>query len=107
MTKGWTKSDWRAKPRVQMPDYPDAAALTAVEAQLAKYPPLVFAGEARKLKKALAKVQAGKATDAVIDGLVPLLEQGDIVIDGGKVMADGPRDRIMEALASGRIARAA
>ena len=30
-----------------------------------------------------------------------------IVIDGGKVVADGPRDRIMEALASGRIARAA
>jgi ATP-binding cassette subfamily C protein LapB len=30
-----------------------------------------------------------------------------IVIDGGKVVADGPRDRIMEALASGRIAKAA
>ena len=50
MTKGWTKTDWRAKPRIQMPDYPDQAALNAVEAQLAKYPPLVFAGEARKLK---------------------------------------------------------
>ena len=30
-----------------------------------------------------------------------------IVIDGGKVVADGPRDRIMEALSTGRIARAA
>ncbi|MEP7298797.1 MAG: type I secretion system permease/ATPase [Burkholderiales bacterium] len=30
-----------------------------------------------------------------------------IVIDGGKVVADGPRDRIMEALASGRVAKAA
>jgi ATP-binding cassette subfamily C protein LapB len=30
-----------------------------------------------------------------------------IVIDGGKVVADGPRDRIMEALQTGRIARAA
>jgi len=29
-----------------------------------------------------------------------------IVIDGGKVVADGPRDRIMEALQGGRIARA-
>ncbi len=56
MTKGWSKSDWRAKQRIQMPDYPDAAALKAVEAQLAKYPPLVFAGEARKLKKALGQV---------------------------------------------------
>ena len=47
----WQKTGWRAHPRVQMPDYPDQAALAAVEAQLAKYPPLVFAGEARKLKK--------------------------------------------------------
>ncbi|MBL9053937.1 MAG: 3-deoxy-7-phosphoheptulonate synthase, partial [Tabrizicola sp.] len=46
MTKGWTKTAWRAKPRVQMPDYPDQDMLVAVEAQLAKYPPLVFAGEA-------------------------------------------------------------
>jgi ATP-binding cassette, subfamily C, bacterial LapB len=30
-----------------------------------------------------------------------------IVIDGGRIVADGPRDRIMEALASGRVARAA
>src|SRR6056297_503703 len=49
MSTSWTKSDWRAKPRVQMPDYPDAEALARVEAQLAKYPPLVFAGEARRL----------------------------------------------------------
>ena len=28
-------------------------------------------------------VQAGKATDAVIDTLVPLLSNGDIIIDGG------------------------
>lgn len=38
MTRGWTKTDWRAKPRIQMPDYPDAAAVKAVEGQLAKYP---------------------------------------------------------------------
>ena len=30
-----------------------------------------------------------------------------IVVDGGRIVADGPRDRIMEALASGRVARAA
>ena len=30
-----------------------------------------------------------------------------IVVDGGKIVADGPRDRIMEALASGRVAKAA
>ena len=30
-----------------------------------------------------------------------------IVIDGGRIVADGPRDRIMEALQSGRVAKAA
>jgi 3-deoxy-7-phosphoheptulonate synthase len=44
----WTKSSWRNKPRIQMPDYTDAAALNAVEAQLSQYPLLVFAGEARR-----------------------------------------------------------
>ena len=57
----WLKSGWRAKPRVQMPDYTDQAKLQAVEAQLSKYPPLVFAGEARKLKKALGAASRGEA----------------------------------------------
>ena len=47
------------------PDYPDTAALNAVEAQLAKYPPLVFAGEARRLKAELGKVAAGTPIDAL------------------------------------------
>jgi 3-deoxy-7-phosphoheptulonate synthase len=50
----WTKSSWRSKPRIQMPDYPDQDALRAVEAQLSKFPLLVFAGEARRLKRHLA-----------------------------------------------------
>lgn len=37
-------------------------------------------------RKIVILVQAGKATDAVIDGLVPLLEPGDIVIDGGNAL---------------------
>src|ERR1700729_2678824 len=57
----WSPDSWRAKPRLQMPDYPDAKALADVEAQLATFPPLVFAGEARNLKKALARVAAGEA----------------------------------------------
>src|ERR1700735_3189073 len=55
----WSPDSWRAKPRLQMPDYPDPKALADAEAQLATYPPLVFAGEARNLKKALAQVAAG------------------------------------------------
>lgn len=57
----WTKSDWRAKPRIQMPDYTNADALQSVETTLSGYPPLVFAGEARKLKSQLAAASRGEA----------------------------------------------
>ncbi len=83
MSKAWTKSDWRAKPRVQMPDYPDQGALNAVEAQLAAYPPLVFAGEARKLKATLAEVGAGRAF---------LLQGGDCAESFSEFSADNIRD---------------
>ena len=61
MSERWTPDSWRAKPVLQMPQYPDAKALADVEAQLATFPPLVFAGEARNLKKALARVAGGEA----------------------------------------------
>ena len=58
----WTPDSWRAKPARQMPaDYPDPAALAAVEAELSGYPPLVFAGEARTLQAELARVSEGGA----------------------------------------------
>ncbi|TDK45080.1 class II 3-deoxy-7-phosphoheptulonate synthase [Antarcticimicrobium luteum] len=79
----WSKSDWRGKPRVQMPDYTDAAALTAVEAQLAKYPPLVFAGEARRLKQALGAASRGEAF---------LLQGGDCAESFEQFSADSIRD---------------
>jgi len=61
MSERWTPESWRSRPVLQVPDYPDAKALADVEAQLATFPPLVFAGEARNLKKALARVAAGEA----------------------------------------------
>ncbi|MCW5704877.1 MAG: class II 3-deoxy-7-phosphoheptulonate synthase [Bradyrhizobium sp.] len=61
MAERWTPDSWRSKPVLQMPQYPDAGALADVEAQLATFPPLVFAGEARNLKKALARVAKGEA----------------------------------------------
>jgi 3-deoxy-7-phosphoheptulonate synthase len=61
MAARWTPDSWRSKPIVQVPDYPDQNALEAIEKQLATFPPLVFAGEARALKRALAKVAAGDA----------------------------------------------
>ena len=42
-----------------------------------------FVKSLSKPRKIVILVQAGKGTDAVIDSLVPLLENGDIVIDGG------------------------
>src|SRR5262249_61620585 len=59
MPERWTRDSWRSKPIVQVPDYPDKAALDAVERRLSTFPPLVFAGEARSLKKALGRVAAG------------------------------------------------
>ena len=50
----WAPRSWRDKPISQVPVYPDAERLGAVEAQLAKFPPLVFAGEARELRSQLA-----------------------------------------------------
>ena len=61
MAERWTPDSWRTKPILQVPDYPDPAALAETEKQLATFPPLVFAGEARNLKKALARVAAGEA----------------------------------------------
>ena len=57
----WSPSSWRAKPIEQVPVYAGLAALAEVERQIAGFPPLVFAGEARKLKRMLGKVAAGEA----------------------------------------------
>jgi len=46
---------------MQQPTYPDQVRLKEIEEQLKNYPPLVFAGEARNLKKSLADVCEGKA----------------------------------------------
>lgn len=82
MTK-WSPNSWRAKPIKQVPAYPDLAALKTTEAQLATYPPLVFAGEARKLKKQLAAVAAGDAF---------LLQGGDCAESFAEHGADNIRD---------------
>src|SRR5436309_8782939 len=61
MPERWTRDSWRQKPIAQIPEYPDQQALASVEQRLATFPPLVFAGEARSLKKALGRVAAGEA----------------------------------------------
>ncbi|MFY2826630.1 class II 3-deoxy-7-phosphoheptulonate synthase [Ruegeria sp. MALMAid1280] len=79
----WQKANWRNKPRVQMPDYTDEAALAKVEAQLSQYPPLVFAGEARRLKQHLGAAGRGEAF---------LLQGGDCAEAFDQFSADAIRD---------------
>ncbi|MCA0276535.1 MAG: 3-deoxy-7-phosphoheptulonate synthase class II [Proteobacteria bacterium] len=82
MTK-WSPNSWRSMPIQQVPAYPDAAALAETEARLATFPPLVFAGEARKLKKQLAAVANGEAF---------LLQGGDCAESFAEHGADNIRD---------------
>jgi 3-deoxy-7-phosphoheptulonate synthase len=61
MASNWTPDSWRQHEARQLPNYPDPAALAAAEVELGRYPPLVFAGEARALTADLAEVAAGRA----------------------------------------------
>jgi 3-deoxy-7-phosphoheptulonate synthase len=61
MSQPWSPEGWRNKPIRQVPSYSDETALAAVRDTLGNFPPLVFAGEARQLKRSLAQVAAGKA----------------------------------------------
>ena len=79
----WSPESWRSKPILQVPDYPDQGVLRDVEAKLATYPPLVFAGEARDLKKSLAGIAAGNGF---------LLQGGDCAESFLEHRADNIRD---------------
>src|SRR6478752_5607717 len=83
MSERWTPASWRDQPIQQVPSYPDSDQLKAVEAQLTGFPPLVFAGEARKLKKALGKVANGESF---------LLQGGDCAESFAEHSADNIRD---------------
>ena len=60
-TRNWTPSSWHAFPAVQQPSWPDSAQLDGALKQIASFPPLVFAGEARSLQAALGQVASGNA----------------------------------------------
>ena len=85
MDPSWHPASWRTKPAQQIPNYADTAALGAVERELAGYPPLVFAGEARNLKAQLAEVARGRAF---------LLQGGDCA----EAFADFNADKIRDTL---------
>ena len=79
----WSPASWRQMPVLQVPDYPDAKALADVETKLATFPPLVFAGEARDLKKQLAGISNGQGF---------LLQGGDCAESFLEHRADNIRD---------------
>ncbi|MDB5482786.1 MAG: 3-deoxy-7-phosphoheptulonate synthase class [Caulobacteraceae bacterium] len=84
MTQRWSPASWRERPAKHIPaDYPDPAQVTRVEDELRRMPPLVFAGEARRLKSLLGDVAAGKAF---------LLQGGDCAESFKEFSADNIRD---------------
>src|SRR6202451_3564887 len=78
-------ASWRRFPAAQQPEWPDADALKKAEAQLSTLPPLVFAGEARSLTRALADVADGRAF---------LLQAGDCAESFADFSADSIRDKL-------------
>lgn len=79
----WTPDSWRTKPALQQPSYPDPDELVRVEKELAGSPPLVFAGEARRLREHLRKVARGEAF---------LLQGGDCAESFAEFHVDTIRD---------------
>jgi len=61
MPQPWHPASWRDMPIRQVPAYPDAAALAAMEGKLSRFPPLVFAGECDRLTALLAEAGEGRA----------------------------------------------
>ncbi|MFM8945784.1 MAG: class II 3-deoxy-7-phosphoheptulonate synthase [Actinomycetota bacterium] len=85
MPSTWTPTSWRAFPVVQQPDWPDEGDLDRALKQIASYPPLVFAGEARSLQNALAQVSAGNAF---------LLQAGDCAESFDDFSANNIREKL-------------
>ena len=92
MVESWSPDSWRSRPVLQAPEYPDADALESVEALLRNYPPLVFAGEARRLKTALKEAAFGRAF---------VLQGGDCAESFAEFRANNIRDtfRVMLQMA--------
>jgi 6-phosphogluconate dehydrogenase len=60
-----------------------------------------FVGALSRPRKAMIMVKAGAPVDAVINQLAPLLEQGDVIIDGGNSLFTDTQRRCKELEAKG------
>ncbi|MFS0246649.1 NADP-dependent phosphogluconate dehydrogenase [Corynebacterium striatum] len=61
-----------------------------------------FVASLARPRKAIIMVQAGKATDAVIDQLAAAMDEGDIIIDGGNALYTDTIRREKEVAAKGK-----
>ena len=83
--KKWKLNSWNNFPAKHLPNYEDKKELDLVLSKIQKYPPLVFAGETRSLKKALSQVVEGKAF---------LLQGGDCAESFAEFHPDNIRDTL-------------
>lgn len=98
---GWTLESWKSKNALQLPQYPDPEELESVVDLLETFPPLVFAGETRKLEERLGEAALGKAfllqggdcaesfkefnANYIRDTLRVLLQMGVVLMFGGQM----------------------
>lgn len=80
---------WRTLPIKQQPEWPDPAAVAAASAQIASFPPLVFAGEVDILRDRLARAARGESF---------LLQGGDCAETFAGATADQIRNRVKTLL---------
>ncbi len=85
----WNPGSWRPKPAKHQPDWPDKEELKQIENQLSLLPPLVFAGEARQLRREIAEVAEGKAF---------ILQAGDCAESFVDFNADSIRNKLQVIL---------
>lgn len=85
MAATWTPTSWHSFPAVQQPSWPDDGSLDQALKQIASYPPLVFAGEARSLQSDLAQVCSGNAF---------LLQAGDCAESFDEFSANNIREKL-------------
>ncbi|MHB8293999.1 MAG: class II 3-deoxy-7-phosphoheptulonate synthase [Acidimicrobiales bacterium] len=85
LTPGWSPGSWRDKVAGQQPEWPDEGALASALKRLSVLPPLVFAGEARRLAGSLANAAVGEAF---------VLQAGDCSESFGDFTADAIRDKL-------------
>lgn len=97
----WSPRSWRSKIALQQPTYPSIEELEAVEKTLTNFPPLVFAGEARRLEERLHDAALGKAfllqggdcaesfkefdPNNIRDSFRVLLQMGVVLMFGGQM----------------------